>query len=246
MSLCTSAPTSPSSSWTSSPRCRRGRPHRRLRLADHFSSGDLRQGRPDSESEDAMVKTWESQAGRARTERSLDSLNFFLADVRDGLGPCLAVYLLTVRHWNEAEIGLVMSVAGLSGIVAQTPAGALVDVTHYKRFVIVAAAVTVTLASIAIPFLTSLWPMAAAQAASGAAGAIFPPAIAAITLGIVGHAQFARRTGRNEAFNHGGNAFAAATAGSAAYVWGPIVVFFLMAFMAVARPVRGLLVTPHA
>ena len=182
----------------------------------------------------------------ARTECSLDWLNFFLADVRDGLGPYLAVYLLTVRHWNEAEIGFVMSVAGLSGIVAQTPAGALVDATRYKRLVVIAAALTVTLASVALPFLTNLWPVVAAQAASGAAGAIFAPAIAAITLGIVGHAQFARRTGRNEAFNHGGNAFAAATAGGAAYVWGPIVVFFLMAFMAVASLVSTLMVPADA
>ncbi len=50
----------------------------------------------------------------------------------------------------------------------------------------------------------------------------------------MGHAHFARRTGRNEAFNHAGNAFAAAVAGGAAYVWGPSVVFFLIAAMAVA------------
>ena len=29
--------------------------------------------------------------------RPLDALNFFLADVRDGLGPYLAIYLLTVQ-----------------------------------------------------------------------------------------------------------------------------------------------------
>ena len=46
------------------------------------------------------------QAGRA-----LDAANFFLADVRDGLGPYLAVYLLTEQHWDEARIGVVMSVA---------------------------------------------------------------------------------------------------------------------------------------
>jgi hypothetical protein len=28
-----------------------------------------------------------------RVERALDALNFFLADVRDGLGPYLAIYL---------------------------------------------------------------------------------------------------------------------------------------------------------
>jgi sugar phosphate permease len=65
------------------------------------------------------------QAGRA-----LDAANFFLADVRDGLGPYLAVYLLTEQHWDEARIGLVMSIATIAGIVAQTPAGALIDTTR--------------------------------------------------------------------------------------------------------------------
>jgi hypothetical protein len=40
----------------------------------------------------------------AQVRRPLDALNFFLADVRDGLGPYLAIYLLTVQHWDEASI----------------------------------------------------------------------------------------------------------------------------------------------
>ena len=51
-------------------------------------------------------------------ERALDALNFFLADVRDGLGPYLAIYLLTEQKWDEASIGVVMSVAALAGIGA--------------------------------------------------------------------------------------------------------------------------------
>ena len=38
--------------------------------------------------------------GRAPSRQSLrglDAANFFLADVRDGLGPYLAIYLLAVR-----------------------------------------------------------------------------------------------------------------------------------------------------
>jgi hypothetical protein len=45
----------------------------------------------------------------------LDALNFFLADVREGLGPYLAIYLLTEQKWNEANIGIVMA-----GIAVQT------------------------------------------------------------------------------------------------------------------------------
>src|ERR1700688_4321859 len=87
--------------------------------------------------------------------RALDAANFFLADVRDGLGPYLAIYLLTEQKWNEAQIGLVMSIAGFAVILAQTPAGALVDVMRAKRHVMVAAASLVTAASLLLPLCSS-------------------------------------------------------------------------------------------
>lgn len=175
-----------------------------------------------------------ASASSGRAAGALDALNFFLADVQGGLGPYLAVYLLTVRHWNEARIGIVMSVAGVAGIVAQTPTGALVDVLRAKRALIAAAAFAVTMLAISLSVLSSFWGVAIAQAATGICGAVFGPAIAAVSLGIVGRRAFAARNGRNEAFNHGGNACAAAIAGIAAWESGPVAVFFLLAAMAVA------------
>ena len=139
-----------------------------------------------------------------------------------------------MRHWNAAQIGIVMSVAGIAGIVAQTPAGALVDAWRAKRAIVAAAAFGVTVLAMALAVLTGFWGVAVVQAATGICGAVFGPAIAAISLGIVGHAGFAARTGRNEAFNHAGNAFAAAVAGASAYFFGPVAVFFLIAAMALA------------
>ena len=98
----------------------------------------------------------------------------------------------------------------------------------------VAAAVLVTLACLTLPVIQRFELVAATQAIAAAAGAIFAPAVAAVTLGIVGPKAFARRTGRNEAFNHAGNAVAAAIAGITAYSFGPIVVFWLLAAMATA------------
>jgi MFS family permease len=169
-----------------------------------------------------------------RTQRPLDALNFFLADVRDGLGPYLAIYLLTEQKWNEASIGVVMSIAGLAAIAAQTPAGALIDTSTAKRGLVIAAAVLVTIACLMLPLFPQFWLVGATQAVAGAAGALFAPAVAAITLGIVGPKAFAARIGRNEAFNHAGNATAALLAGGAAYFYGPVVVFWLLAAMAVA------------
>ncbi|GLS43087.1 MFS transporter [Methylobacterium brachythecii] len=182
----------------------------------------------------------------ARSLRGLDAMNFFLADVRDGLGPYLAIYLLAVRGpdqgWNEATIGLVMTIAGVAGLIAQTPAGALIDRTNGKRGVVIAAAVAVTLSCLALPFVSNFYLVAATQSLAGIAGAIFPPAIAAITLGVVGPKMFSKRVGRNEGFNHAGNAVSAMIAGGSAYFFGPIVVFWLMAVLAAASIAATLMI----
>lgn len=166
----------------------------------------------------------------------LDALNFFLADVRDGLGPYLAIYLIAVRGpeqgWNEATVGLVMSIAGIVGLIAQTPAGALIDKGHNKPAIVIAAAIAVTLSCLALPFISNFYLVVGTQSVAAIAGAIFPPALAAITLGLVGPKMFSKRIGRNEAFNHLGNAASAAIAGATAYFFGPIVVFWLMAVLA--------------
>jgi MFS family permease len=176
----------------------------------------------------------------ARTpgDRALDWVNFFLADVRDGLGPYLAIYLTSVRGpthgWNEATTGMVMTIAGLAGLLATAPAGALVDRLRAKRALLVVAAILVTAASLALPFVTGFTAVAATQALAAVAGAAFAPAITGITLGLVGARAFTARVGRNEAFNHGGNAVSAALAGLLAWRFGPQVVFWLMALLAVA------------
>jgi MFS family permease len=169
-----------------------------------------------------------------KVERPLDALNFFLADVRDGLGPYLAIYLLTEQKWDQASIGMVMSIAALAGIIAQTPAGALIDKSTAKRGLMIAAAVMVTIGSVVLPLFPGFFLVTTTQALTHVAAAVFAPALAAITLGIVGPKAFAKRIGRNEAFNHAGNATAATLAGISAYFFGPVVVFWLLAGMAIA------------
>ncbi|WP_085808371.1 MFS transporter [Sphingomonas sp. TZW2008] len=182
--------------------------------------------------------------------RPLDALNFLLADVRDGLGPYLAIYLVAVRGpshgWNEATAGLVMTIAGIAGLLATTPAGILVDRIHAKRAMLVAAALIVTLASLSLPFVSGFALVTIGQSLAAAAGAVFAPGIAAITLGIVGPKAFAKRVGRNEAFNHAGNAVSAALAGLLAWKFGPVVVFWLMAGLAALSIAAILRVDPAA
>ena len=185
-------------------------------------------------------------ASVARANRALDAANFFLADVRDGLGPYLAIYLLTEQRWDEARIGLVMSIATVAGIVAQTPAGALIDATRAKRLVMVIAATIVTAASLLLPLYPNFLGAAFSQGSAHAAAGVFPPAIAAISLGVVGQRAFTARIGRNESFNHAGNAAAAAIAGAAACRFGPQVVFCLLALMALGSLVSVLAIPERA
>ncbi len=181
-----------------------------------------------------------------RNALSLDSLNFFLADVRDGLGPYLAIYLLAVHHWDPASIGVVMTIAGIAGLITQTPAGALVDSARGKRAIIAVAALLVTGSCLLLPFVTSFTLVALTQALSAVASSVFAPAIAAISLGITGPKAFTRRTGRNETFNHAGNACAALLAGGFSYLFGPVAVFYLMAVMALGSVIAVSFVSADA
>ena len=151
--------------------------------------------------------------------------------MRDGLGPYLSIYLLLTHHWDQASIGFVMGIGGLAAIAAQTPVGAAVDRTTAKRALIVAGALTVTAGTLAMPLFPRFFAISLLQALTGVAGSVFAPALAAITLGLVGTRAFSRRIGRNESFNHAGNATAGAITGGLAYCFGPAVVFWVLAAM---------------
>jgi MFS family permease len=163
----------------------------------------------------------------------LNALNFFMADVRSGLGPFLGVFLQE-RHWSPAEIGLVMTIGGVAGMIVTTPLGALVDRTKAKRSIMVVTAIVIVAASGMIFFTPNFTMVTASQIATGIAGAAVEPAIAGITLGLVHQKGYPHQLGRNEAFNHGGNVVAAVLAGVLGYAFGMGAVFAVLAATAVA------------
>ncbi|BAW81106.1 major facilitator transporter [Candidatus Nitrosoglobus terrae] len=164
---------------------------------------------------------------------ALDWLNFFIADVKDGAGPFLSVYLLSSQHWDAGKIGLIMAIAGTATVLARTPIGGFVDWVTWKRGLIITAAVMVGICLVLITWIPSFWPVAVTQAVIGIADAVFPPAITAISLGIVGFERFTYQVGRNEAFNHAGNVVTALVAGVAGWLISPSAVLWLAAFMAI-------------
>ena len=170
----------------------------------------------------------------SRSLWALDGLNFFLADVRDGMGPFLGTFLRDHHHWDAGQVGIALGASQIGTVLAQTPAGALIDRIKGKRVAVAIAAAVVAAGCVLLYLIPTMPVVLAAQTAIGAAAAIFPPAVAAITLGLVGRAVMPRQTGRNEAYNHGGNVVAAALAGACAYFFGYGAMFFLVAAMAAA------------
>lgn len=171
---------------------------------------------------------------------ALDYLNFFLADVRGGVGPYLAIYLISSLHWNPAQIGVVLSTMGLATLIAQTPCGALVDAVKPKRLLLILSASLVGLGCLGITVFTYYYFILTTQIVIGVVDAVFPPAIAAITLGIVAPSDFAPRIGRNEMFNHAGNVSAALLAGATGYLFGQQWIFYAIALLATASMVSTL------
>jgi MFS family permease len=162
------------------------------------------------------------------TLRGLDWLNFFLADVQTGVGPFLAIYLAGYG-WNEERVGVALTVGGIAGILAQTPAGALVDQVHRKRTLIAAGIGALALGALLIAFVPTFWSVMSAQVLIGGTSSIFGPAICAISLGVVGHRLFDVRQGRNQSFNSAGNVIAAVSMGVLGYFVSNRSIFFFVA-----------------
>ncbi|HEY1066317.1 MAG TPA: MFS transporter, partial [Pirellulales bacterium] len=168
------------------------------------------------------------------SERALDATAFFLADVADGLGPFLVIFLTSQQGWSSGEAGTAMSLMLAGTVISQTFVGAWIDRTHHKRRAIAAAATIVGLACLsmyAFPFTGVIY---ALQFLMGVAVTVFPPAIASISLGLVGRERLAARAGRNEACFHAGNVAAAALAAGAGWMFGSAGIFIGAAVMAFA------------
>ncbi len=171
---------------------------------------------------------------------ALDAMNLFLADIEGGVGPYLSMYLRSARHWDQASIGVAVAICGIAAVLAQGPAGAMVDRLKRKRMLVTLAAIVVACGCLCLIFASHLYSVLAAQAAIGAAAAFLPPSIAAISLGLVGHAGLDKRIGRNEIFNHAGNLLGALVAATLGFFVSSAAIFLLMAELALLSAVSVL------
>ena len=172
----------------------------------------------------------DSPAPSPRSLHGLDWLNFFLADVRTGVGPFVAIYLAN-SGWNPARIGFALTAAEFSGVLTQAPGGALTDRIPAKRLLVGMGLVLLTLSALLMAVRPSFFEVNAAQLVLGATGSIFGPGLSAITLGLVGYKCLGARTGRNAAFGSAGNIIAALTMGYIGYRYSTRAIFYFVAIL---------------
>ena len=164
--------------------------------------------------------------------RTLEALNFFMADMQAGIGPFVGVFLLA-HGWQSGLIGTVMTLGGVAGMVAITPVGALIDATRRKRAYVIFPGICTVLASGIVLLSQAFWTVTVSQIATAIAGAAIVPAVTGITLGMVHQRGFNRQNGRNQAFNHAGNMVGAGLSGYLGWQFGFVAVFALAAIFGI-------------
>ena len=160
--------------------------------------------------------------------RGLDAVNLFLAGALSGFGPYVAVFLAE-QKWTQQNIGFVLTAAGFAGLLSRLPGGALLDAIRSKRFAVALGAAMVAAGAL----IVAIWPtfplVLAALVLQGITGGFMGLAIAAISLGLVGHAALAERLGRNQRFASTGGVVAAGLMGLVAYFLSYRAIFFAAA-----------------
>lgn len=162
-----------------------------------------------------MVKLPQTQKDKPsfRSILGLSALVFFMSDVRDGVGPFLAIYLKSTLNWDTQKIGMALASMSLASVIMQIPSGLLIDSIKFKRFILALSALFISIGCWIILFFPSLLNVVLAQSMIGVASAVIPPSLAAITIGLVGRQAFSKRISINETWNHTGNLMTALVAG---------------------------------
>ena len=115
-----------------------------------------------------------------RSWTALNWLNFFAADISDGVGPFLAVYLASNLNWQAGAIGMAIAATQLSMVIGQAPAGLVVDRTRRKRLPIILASILVGSVALLWPALRTLLPVLVCQVVLGLAASFYVPSLVAL------------------------------------------------------------------
>jgi predicted MFS family arabinose efflux permease len=167
-----------------------------------------------------------------RSRHGLDWMNFFIADVQTGFGTFLAFYLADVG-WSRQNVGLALAAGGIAGVIAQAPGGALADAVTWKRGLAATGILMLAGAALIFALTSNVVLIFFGEILHGITGGIITPAIAAISLGLVGHPAMSVRTGRNYRFAGAGNALTATVMGLAGAYLALPAIFGIAAFLCI-------------
>jgi MFS family permease len=146
----------------------------------------------------------------------LDWMNFFVADVQTGFGTFVAFYLAELG-WPRGQVGLVLAAGTICALIGQIPGGALVDSVTWKRGLAAIGIGMISGSALILALMPGFFLVYFAEILHGLSGSILTPAIAAISLGLVGRHGMAARVGRNHRFDAVGNALTAIAMGLAGH-----------------------------
>jgi MFS family permease len=191
-----------------------------------------------------VTRSWEAFArhahGKRTLERSasaksragLDWTNFFMSDVQVGFGSFVAFYLAHMS-WSQERVGIVLAVGQLVGVVSLMPGGALLDAVRAKRGLAATGIAMIASAAVILAAHPTFVFVVAAEVLHGLTAGILGPAVAAISLGLVGRHAMATRVGRNHRFNAAGNVVTAALMGVLATYISANMIFVVAAILAI-------------
>lgn len=171
----------------------------------------------------------------------LSLLCFTLADVRDGLGPFLGVYLQD-NNWTSDNIGIVMTIGSTTGIIFSSLMGIVADNTSRKRLLLSLLSITIAVVSFVILISHNFVAVSLSSAIQGIAAAGIAPLLTSITIGLTTSENMPVRISKNELWNHLGNTVTAAVSGVLGYYYGIIQVFIVMTVMALLSVLFSLLI----
>ena len=176
----------------------------------------------------AVAKSKPERDEAALAARGLDGLNLFVANIQTGFGPFISVYL-TTQGWTQTSIGTALSLGTIAAMASQIPAGALVDAIRSKALVALFSLLAFSASALLFAINpTALW-VYAAEVLHGFSSCTLGPAVAAMSLALVGQAMLGPRLGRNARFASIGNGIGAALMGGCGYYVSERAVFFLTA-----------------
>ena len=132
--------------------------------------------------------------------------------MQTGFGAFVTVYLVE-NLWPPQAIGFALTVATMSSLLSQIPAGAALDSMRDKRGAVLLGIAGVGLAALLLCVTAARGAVYLALAVQGLASSLIGPGIAAISLALVGRAALSERIGRNARFAAIGNGLAAGGGG---------------------------------